>query len=90
MLAAWRVTSTEESRGASAMVTAPSNSLKRPRTLLTIRCLALKPTLVWLASITYRPATGTSVPSKVRVCGAFSVMLMGAPRGGVGRCLRMQ
>jgi hypothetical protein len=62
MLAAWIVAVTDDWSGSSAMVIVAAASPKYPRTLLTIRCRATKPTRAWLGSSVYVPATGTSTP----------------------------
>lgn len=48
---------TADSRGSSPVTIVPSNVPKRPRTLLTIRCRTVKPTLLWAGSMVQVPAT---------------------------------
>ncbi len=47
MLAVLITSSADDWSGSSATVIFPENSRNRPRTLLTIRCLATKPIVVW-------------------------------------------
>ena len=49
--ATWATASTDESRGSSAIVIVPVNSVKRPRTLLTIRWRAEKATVEAVAQV---------------------------------------
>src|SRR3954451_8943833 len=61
MLAIETVAPTDDSRMFSPISTAPSNSVKVPRTLLTMRWRTLKPTTEWLGSMVQVPAVRPGV-----------------------------
>jgi hypothetical protein len=83
MLPAPMVTSTDDCNGSSAIVMTPLTSVNEPRTLLTIRCLATKPTVLWAASRVNAPGSGMVIPSKLRpaMVGVVMVVVPPAPCG---------
>src|SRR5690606_22978802 len=69
------VTDAVDAVGSSVTTISPETSVKLPRTLLTIRCRATKPTRVWVGSMVNVPGCGMVTPFQVRVFGSFDVTM---------------